>query len=114
MIYVSSKAYHAPRWIKYRNAGYPIISSWIDYYMPGQINDWAQFWPKILQEVVDCKVFIIYEEPGDILKGALVELGVALSNDKPVLSVGLSQSIVYHPYITRVDDLDSAMNRARK
>lgn len=112
-IYFASKATaHGPRWRQLRDEGWPVISSWIDESEPGQTTDWADLWQRCIQETQRCDVFI-YREPGEVLKGALLELGVALSLCKPVYAVGMEDYTFARSNLFRnYDTLSAALSHA--
>lgn len=113
MIYTASKTRHAPLWLDYRARGYPIISTWIDE--AGATPDFSDLWNRCIAEASQCKALVIYREPEDILKGAWVELGCALSQDTPVFSYGIEEfTIASHRLITPCSSLDEAMALAQK
>jgi len=43
---------------------------------------------RCLAEIADATAVLLYCEPGEVLKGALLEVGAALMNGTPVLCVG--------------------------
>jgi hypothetical protein len=87
-VYFASKVTHAPRWRALRDRGVPIISSWIDEAGEGQTADYRELSARCLVEIADATAVLLYCEPGEILKGALLEVGAALMSDTPVLCVG--------------------------
>lgn len=91
MIYTASKTIHAPKWRLLRDAGWPIISTWIDNAEVGQTSDFDDLWQRCLGESAVCKTFLIYRELDEVLKGAWIELGVALTNEARVLAVGIEE-----------------------
>lgn len=91
-IYVASRASipeRAAMWRKLRDDyGYPIVSTWIDEDGPGQTADMAELWDRIHEEIITARSLILYAEPGDFpLKGALVEVGIAIGEGKSVYVV---------------------------
>lgn len=110
MIYIASKAKHYELWLDYRNRlGFPIISTWIDEAAPGATVDWKDLWQRCVAEARACDVLICYHQPGEALKGALVEIGAALSANKPVILVGAPDgSWPKHPLIRRTSGIDRA------
>jgi hypothetical protein len=87
-IYVASRVKHAAMWKQYRDAGTPIIASWIDEAGEGETVDFGELWQRIREEIGRSKALIFYAERGDDpWKGALVEVGVALALGKPVYVV---------------------------
>ena len=54
-----------------------------------------------MREASEADCLLVYCEPGDQLKGGLVEVGAALSAGKPVYAVGpMDGSWVHHPLVT--------------
>jgi hypothetical protein len=88
-IYIASKTKHADKWIKLRSEGVDIISTWIDEAGEGQSEDMADLCKRCVDECLSCDYLIIYREPDDYLRGAFIEMGIALSRKTiPVLLVG--------------------------
>jgi hypothetical protein len=124
MIYVSSRASIPERsamWRKFRDAGVPINSTWIDEAGAGETDDFSELWSRIEKEVCQADILIFYAEPEDFpLKGALVEVGMALGAKKRVILCmpgvkveGLTSrpigSWIEHPSVVRVDDINTIM-----
>ena len=90
-IYVASRASIPERsemWREYRTYGYDIISTWIDEAGEGETENFEELWYRISGEIFNCKYFILYAKKEDFpLKGALVEIGMALAHYKPVIVV---------------------------
>ncbi|MHB8408394.1 MAG: hypothetical protein ACYDHY_09950 [Acidiferrobacterales bacterium] len=120
-VYTASKTVHASKWRALRDAGYPITASWIDEAGEGQSADYAELAERCVREVAGANLVLLYSEPGEVLKGALIELGVALGSGVPVAYVGsgagLSRVFRHHPlwreYRSIEDALDSEFYRAR-
>jgi hypothetical protein len=123
-IYVASRASIPERsamWRSYRNVGAPIVSSWIDEAGEGETGDFGDLWLRIADEIGRSDVLVLYAEPDDFpLKGALVEVGMALGLDKFVFVVAPGVechprslkplgSWMRHPLVTRNDDLASVL-----
>lgn len=87
-IYVASRASvpeRPARWRALRDAGWPIVSTWIDEAGPGQTDDLGELWGRITREVTSAQGVLLHVEPDDFpLKGALIEVGMALSLGKRV------------------------------
>lgn len=85
-VYIASRTYHASRWRRLReDTGIKITSTWIDEAGPGQTADIGQLWTRIAAEVASSERLVFYVEPGDFpLKGALVEVGMAIANLIPI------------------------------
>jgi hypothetical protein len=123
-IYVASRASipeRAEMWRAYRDDGWPISSSWIDEDGEGQTEDFGDLWTRICCEVTSAKALILYAETGDFpLKGALVEVGMALAAGVPVIAAlpGIELeprsmrpvgSWLSHPQVTIVLAVDAAL-----
>lgn len=89
-IYIASKTRHAALWRDLRDAGAPIISTWIDEAGEGESADLDDLWRRCIAESCACDTLIVYREPQDVLKGAWVEIGAALASGNPVYAVGLN------------------------
>lgn len=88
-IYIASKTKHADKWIALRDTGVNIISTWIDEAGEGQSPDMSDLCRRCISESIECDAMIVYAEDGDYLKGAFIEMGVALSvKNKPICLVG--------------------------
>lgn len=85
-IYVASRVVRAPVWRRYREKGYPIISSWIDEAGAGETKCFAELWDRIRSEIERSAALVFYADGLDDFpfKGALVEAGIALALGKPV------------------------------
>lgn len=91
-IYVASRASipsRAQMWRDLRNfQNWPIVSSWIYEDGPGQTKSLTELWHRIEQEVRSSHGVLLYAADGDLpLKGALVEVGMALGMGKRVAVV---------------------------
>lgn len=68
--------------------GVLINSTWIDEAGEGESACLTDLWRRISKEVQDADALILYAEQGDFpLKGALIEVGMALGIGKRVLVV---------------------------
>jgi hypothetical protein len=121
LIYVASRTARAAMWKDLRAQGNMIISTWIDQTEPGQTANLREFWSRVQREVCFSEFLLLYAEPGDFpLKGALVEVGIAIGAGVPVViclpGVVLEEgtfrplgSWVNHPRVTRQDDVALAL-----
>ena len=133
MIYVSSRVHHALMWRSLRDSGaWPIEARWLDE--PDETDPtadlpdgWAaDLWTKNVEDVRAARAVVFYAEPGDFpLKGAYVEVGVALGLDLPVFVVlpGVELeprsdrpvgSWIRHSCVTICLTLEDALQRASK
>jgi hypothetical protein len=105
LMYVASRASVPERgamWRRLREEGMPITSSWIDEDGPGQTADMSELWARIEFEIQSSDGLILYAEPDDFpLKGALVEVGMALATEIPIVVVAPGVHIeprTYRPF----------------
>lgn len=87
MRYVSSKLKHAQMWREARDNGMPIISSWIDGEKLEGSKALENMWDTYFTELKNCDSLVLYVEPGEVLKGALIEVGAVLADGKDVVVV---------------------------
>lgn len=113
MIYVASKTKHSKKWLTFKDAGYLINSTWIHGVESTDLED---LWKRRCIEVNMAKVLVAYREKGDILKGAFIEIGVALSKPKLVLLAGdwEGMSFLHHPTVKQLPTLNEAMAQASR
>lgn len=108
-VYVASKSEWAWMWRGLRAAGMPIHSSWID--LPDGCDPQA-LWTACIEEASMCSALLAFYVEGEEWKGALVEIGAALSSGSPVVVVGTPPgSWVNHPKVTLADSLDDGINQ---
>lgn len=122
--YVASRASipeRAKMWREWRAGGAPVVSSWIDEDGEGETESFTELWERIRSEIQRCSVLVLYVDEGDLpLKGALIEVGMALAYGKPVFVIcpGYTSakdgskprplgSWVAHPLVTWYNSLDS-------
>ena len=116
-IYCASRVKHAAMWAELRAHGAPIIATWIDEAGEGQTGEHAELAERCIREATQAQAVVLYCEPGDILKGALIEVGAALAVGIPVFSVGDCESLskrtfCKHPLWTECDTLRAAIDAA--
>ena len=107
-LYVASKTRHAHLWRSLRNV-MPVCSTWIDEAGPGESKNLADLWDRCIREASAADAVLVYCAPGEILKGAFVELGAALASGVPVFAVGLDGSVSNHRGIRKFDTIADAM-----
>ena len=124
-IYVASRASVPERgemWRHFRDDnGVNITSSWIDEDGEGMTASFAELWQRITDEITRSERLVLYAEQDDFpLKGALIEVGIALGKGKPITvclpNVELQKrscrpigSWIHHPLVTRNDDIYAAL-----
>lgn len=89
-VYVASRATpeRSAMWRQLRTTGVPIISSWIDQAEKQETADFSDLWVRMVDEIHRSEFLLLYVEGLDFpLKGALVEVGIALAEGIPVKMV---------------------------
>lgn len=111
-------------WKALRKGGAAIVSTWIDEAGTGDTTDFTELWSRIESEIRMADRLVLYVEPGDFpLKGALVEVGMALARGKQVMVVAPGVVIdprdfkplgswVGHPNVSLCDSLALAFGPA--
>lgn len=123
-VYIASKFHHGAKWLQLREEsfqgqspwfGIQFTSRWFKQYYD-RVPDEPQYckigWIHDLEDVEDCDVLIIYGEPGEHLRGALVEAGAALAFGKHVIAVGGHEDYgtwQYHPMVHLTQTMDEAL-----
>lgn len=93
-IYIASKTKHAKLWRDLRDSkAMNINSTWIDEAEAGESDDVADLAKRCIDEVKAADRLILYCHPGEMMKGALVEIGAALASNVPVYVVGTCDNI---------------------
>lgn len=125
-IYVASRASVPERgamWRALRADGVPISATWIDEDGEGATGDFGELWDRIRREVTGSVALILYAEPGDFpLKGAYVEVGMALAVGLPIYAilpgVALEQrsmrpvgSWLLHPLVEVMESVEAAVKK---
>jgi nucleoside 2-deoxyribosyltransferase len=116
-IYIASQVHHAERWLEWDEVlrtqhGHRIISSWpvmVAQGVPESPINARVFWQVDVEEVKNADVVVVFADPSDVLRGALVEVGVAFASEVPVICIGDHPSYGtwrYHPLVYHVDGLD--------
>ena len=91
--------FHA-RWLKHNAIGTPDLQAYA-----------GRFWKEDEIDVRQADALLLYGLPGEHLRGALVEAGMAIAFQVPVIVVGEHPDYgtwQYHPGVHRVADLNAA------
>ena len=117
-IYVSSKIKHAEFWRGWRDNGINIISTWIDE--DENVENHEDLAIRCIKESAEADITVVYVDEGDVLKGALIEVGSALSHDKQVWIVrnknsdtNFKKTFLSHPMVTEFDSIQDIYNKLR-
>ena len=112
-IYAASKTSHAAKWRGLRLRGYNIISTWIDYADGTAVVDWQGLWLACARQAAAANVTLVYVEPGEELRGAYVEMGIAIASGRRIFFVNPGNvrvsDAINHPQVTEFDSLDAAL-----
>ena len=116
-VYFASKLKHAEKWreICAENSHLIAHARWLKHNVLGTPDDQLQareFWLQDEQDVRDADCVIVYAEPEDHLRGALVEAGIAIATGVPVIVVGDHPDYGtwrHHPGVVGFATLDAAI-----
>lgn len=120
-ISILAKLRHAEKFKKLR-ADYPdmhFISRWIVTADKGSEEQKPVYeWMREAEiEIANSHCCVVYAEQGEILKNALVQVGMALAMRIPIYVIGEHKSYAewqfWQPYVTRVTNLEACMDRIR-
>ena len=108
--YTASKCCHARLWRDARQ-DHKIVSSWIDEAGEGQTASYSELSSRCLSEIRQADRLILLAAKGEILKGALIEAGMALALGIPVFclddgSPSISRVFKEHPLWKSCDSLE--------
>lgn len=115
-VYTASKLTTAEVW-KYLHQEWPDVyfhARWLKHMelkTPNTHAHAADFWLQDEEDVRSADAVLVYGREGEKLRGALVEAGMAIALNIPVVVVGEHPDYStwqYHPGVTRVPDLVSA------
>lgn len=112
MIYIASKVKHADKWLKLREQGVPIISTWIDEAAPRATISFNDLWVRCITEASMANCLIAYRENGETPKGMLLEIGASLSHNKWVFLIGFHEpnwTFKWHSNVVCVRTLEDAL-----
>ena len=123
--YIASRASLPERsaaWRQLRDVdGWKITSTWIDEAGVGASTDLGALWERIEAEIAGSERLVLYVEPEDFpLKGALIEVGIAIAHRIPIrivapgvvlepISLRPLGSWVRHPLVAFADTMDEAL-----
>lgn len=114
-VYTASKTKYAPMWQGLRLSGINVISTWIDEAEVGDTDDLADLWDRCIEEASTCDVLLAYRGASDeILKGAFIEIGAALSAGAHVFLAGpFEESFTHHQSVRKFATLHEALSAIR-
>jgi hypothetical protein len=116
-VYTASKISTAPEW-RDIHATHPHVhfhARWLKHNLKGTPDraDFAsKFWLEDERDVHDCEALIVWAREGEHLRGALVEVGMAIAFGKPVIVVGTHADYStwqHHPQCQLARDLAHAL-----
>lgn len=108
-LYTASTLDHAGHW-RALARNWPEIefcASWIrqDFFSEADPEACRKAWLRDMHDISQCDVLMVYGQWGEILRGALVESGVALALGKPVVVMDEHESYgtwQFHPGVIRL------------
>lgn len=116
-VYLASKLEHEPLLHDFRvslRADVIVVSRWLDmtsFEKKGTPADFVWCWLVDENDVRKCDILVVFGKTEDQLRGALVEVGMAIALGKLVIAVGDCKSYgswQYHPQVIRVDNFSQA------
>jgi hypothetical protein len=117
-VYIASKIKYAARFRKLRHEwkkhNIELHARWFDQAQLEDIaspEDFHVFWLVDQHDVKTSNILIVYGEQDDHLRGALVEVGIAIAHNIPVIIVGDSPSFGtwrHHPCCIEASSLEYA------
>jgi hypothetical protein len=116
--YVASKVKHTQLWRGLRERGCNITASWIDEAEEGQTASYSELAERCLRDIKVSRFVVLYCKHGELLKGALIEAGMALALNKEVRCVGnchsISRVFKSHPLWKKHRSILSAVREVEK
>ena len=124
-VYFASKIQHATLWatVGSTTVGIEMCCRWANHILSGASDDdpadLEAGWKMNLEDIEACDMLIVYattKAEARTLRGALVEVGMALAFKKPVLAVAgaaFEGSWQYHFLVQQVPTIDEALSIAR-
>jgi hypothetical protein len=116
-VYVASKSSRAAEWRALRSAGLPITSSWIDWPLKRpdlrepSPTEWREHWDNCIKEASAADITLMVAYPGETHRGAILEIGGALSAGKKVYLVSTSEwTFRHHPNVKSFPNLEAAIS----
>lgn len=111
--YTASKIEHAAKWRRLRrDVRVKWTAHWPDIAVDSTADNSKWFWQIDHQDIANSDFVLVYAEPGEHLRGALFEAGIAIGTGKRVVVVGEHSDYgtwQYHPGVLRAPDLDAAI-----
>lgn len=120
-VYIASKMQHAPAWRELYSA-YPdvhIVSRWpfLEPFIEPTENNGVKFWQTDFEDIAASDVLVVYAEPDEHLRGALVEAGIALGLGKWVVLIGEHYDYgtwQFHSRVVKANSISHAFTVARE
>tara|TARA_B100000929_G_scaffold65886_1_gene50235 strand:- start:3671 stop:4096 length:426 start_codon:yes stop_codon:yes gene_type:complete len=112
-IYASSKLKHREHWLA---SGFTMTSTWI-HSKDLPPDECSAMWDRYRDEIEQAEGFVLYAEADDMLKGCMLELGVAFSCRLPVIIIWSGNysdlakkigTIIYHESVQVVANMVDA------
>lgn len=118
-VYIASKMHHAPRWREaYSRPDIHVVSRWpfLEPAVDCRTTNCQKFWQDDFTDINSCDVLILFVGGDEKLRGALVEVGIALGLGKFVIVIGDHHdhgTWWHHPLVRKVTNFESAVHTAK-
>ena len=107
-IYVASKMKHADavKAVQLHKVGLTFTNRWhfMETVIPETADHAANFWENDFDDIDAADAVVVYGEPGDHLRGALIEAGYGIARGKPVFLCGETDSFGTWQHSPRVEN----------
>ena len=115
-VYTASKLHHWETWRDLQREWPKVFfhARWLRHIAIGTADtpeNAVSFWCEDEEDVATADAVLVFAEQGEHLRGALVEAGIAIANNIPVVVVGEHPDYgtwQYHPGVARVPDFPAA------
>lgn len=115
-VYTASKLGRAPLWKRLQGEWPKVFfhARWlrhIEIGTPDTPENAISFWCEDQEDVANADALVVFAGEGEHLRGALVEVGIAIANQVPVVVIGDHPDYgtwQYHPGVARVADFNEA------
>jgi len=123
-IYTASKMVHGKLWLSWQSdhafaSKFIFHARWLKHVQlmtPDTPEQAREFWQQDEQDVRQADVLLCFADQGETLRGALVEVGIAIANNVPVVIGGLGDfgTWQWHPgivsrHVNVADALDACL-----
>lgn len=115
-VYMASKMHHAEKWraLYSHHPEIHVVNAWcfLEPFVDASDANARKFWQDDFDDIARCHAVIVYAEPGENLRGALVEAGIGLGLDKTIIVVGDHPDYgtwQHHPSVHKSSSIEAAL-----